>query len=166
MLINSDWTQQGLRDLACKLHEYYGVANSPPVEGRAAADACRALQQALEVVEADEGTHAYLQGNFPVGRHTSLGIEGRIKQAVKQFEQSRQVDGQYVNQVLECLYVLLDVGKLKPYRPERTIVDKAVDRLKSRPTDKQLEDHEEGLLKDVGSKLDYLVSAYNRANLT
>lgn len=166
MLINSNWTQQGLRDLARKLQEYYGVANSPPVEGRAAADACRALQQALVVVKADEGIHAYLQGNFPVGRHTSLGIEERIEQAVKQFEESRQVDGQYVNQVLECLYVLLDVGKLKPYRPERTIVHKAVDRLRGRPTDKQLEDYEEGILKYVGPKLDYLVSAYNRANPT
>src|SRR5437868_108264 len=93
MLINDDWTQQGLRDLARKLHEYYGVANSPLVEGRAAADACRALRQALEVVEADEGTHTYIQGNFPVGRHSNLDMEERIEQAVKQFEQARQVNG-------------------------------------------------------------------------
>jgi arginyl-tRNA synthetase len=153
-----------LRDLARKLHEYYGVANSPPVEGRAAADACRALRQALEVVEADEGTHAYIQGNFPVGRHSNLRMEERIEQAVKQFEQARQVNGQYVNQVLECLYVLLDVGKLKSSKLERTFVDKAVDRLKGKPTAQQLEDHEEGMLKDVGPKLDFLVIAYNRDN--
>jgi len=103
MLKNSDWTQKGLRDLVYNLHVYYGVANTPSVEGHAAADACRALRHALEVVEADEGTHAYIRANFPVGRHANIGIEERINQAVKEFGQTAQVDGQYVNQVLECL---------------------------------------------------------------
>ena len=166
MLVNSNWTQQGLRDLTRKLHEYYAVAYSPSVEGRAAAEACRALRHALMVIEADDGTHAYIQGNFPVGRNTSLGMEDRIARAVEEFGQARQVDGQYVNQVLECLYVLLDVGKLRPYSPERTVVDRAVDYLKGRPTGRQLREHEVGLLEDVGKKLDSLVSAYNSANPT
>jgi len=163
MLVNNDWTQQGLLNLVTELQNFYSAPQKSSVSGKAAAETYRALAHALKVVEADQSALKYIKANLP-DSYKDLSLKEQIREAITNVEKSSVVSAGDVNQPLECLVVLLRDGKLKPYKPERTLLIKAVASLKGEPTTEQLKAHEEHLLEHAGRNLDELVIAYNHAH--
>lgn len=160
----NSYEHQHLLTVVTELQHFYSLPSSPGAPGAAVAGVYRALRSALRAYSVPDGTLKYIDGKMPDSVcRSGLDVEEQIEQGIREAEGVAEVDRFSVDLRLRCLLVVMRDGELAPYRPDRSFLRKTFDRLRGRPTRRQIREHEERLLEPVARHLTGIVLAYNRA---
>lgn len=154
------YTQQHLLSVVTELQEFYALARSPFVPSSAIVGVHKAVLHALSVFKVDDGIRHYI-ATMQVQNGTSKStLEEDIRQRIAAINSEQLREGYPADWALRGLLVILRDAQLSPYKPERSIGQKIIDRLRGVPNQYQLHQHEEALLEPVGCNLAEIVVAY------
>jgi hypothetical protein len=161
----NNYTHEHLLDVVEKLQHFWSLPNSsPPIAGKAMVGIYRALAAALKVYEADKEQINYIKLKMHDSAPKDASLEEQIEHGIKEVAATEEVPRSSVDNRLRCLFMLMRHGKLKPYNADRTLVGKAIEKLKGEPTPYQQKQYEEHLLEPVGRNLEEIVIIYNRTH--
>ena len=162
MLNPNIYTYENLLNVSEELQRYFHFNSSPFVSAKAIVGVHKAVLHAFTVFDVDSGTRDYIATMQRHGHGDDVPVEELIRRRIAEIEAEQSPQGYPADWTLRGLAVILRDMPLAPYRPDRSLIRKAIDHLRDVPTQHQMREHEKALLAPIGRNLIEIIDAYTR----